>query len=533
MYDLLIKNGTVVDGTGAKRRAADVAVEGDRIVKIAPSISTPAKNVINAEGLFVTPGFIDVHSHADLLAVIPNDSQNFLRQGITTQFMGQCGASPAPFDEMTQRRAKKTMAPDEFEAFKAKLATPASFMKSAAEMPYSLNTAFLIGHKAIRVKTLGYSDAAPDDAQMAEMKATLTEAMEAGYFGYSTGLVYAPSVYATTEELIELAKVLTAYDGIYASHIRGEGNHVEEAVAEAITIGREAGIRVLVSHLKVLGNANKGKGKKLLQMIDEANARGERVYADQYSYDGSSAGLIEQIPPKYLVGGVAKAVERLKDRDLRKIIEHEIFYDLSEFESSLVHAGYDRTLVSRAPETPEAVGKTIEEFAKEQGKSCFDAYCDIIIANHGAGQGIYINQNLEDICTIMSHPYVFCGCDALDYNYMPPETMGGGHPRSQSTFTHRLELVRDYGLASLEDAIRQITGCPAEKLGFTDRGELVEGKYADICIFDYAKVRPTADYMHPYRPNEGISYVIVNGEVTVDHDVMTGTRPGRLLKPAR
>lgn len=184
MYDLLIKNGTVVDGTGAKRRVADVAVEGDRIVKIAPSISDPAKKTINAEGLFVTPGFIDVHSHADLLAVVPNDSQNFLRQGITTQFMGQCGASPAPFDEMTQRRAKKTMAPDEFEVYKAKLATPASFMKSAAEMPYSLNTAFLIGHKAIRVKTLGYSDAAPDDAQMTEMKATLTEAMEAGYFGY-------------------------------------------------------------------------------------------------------------------------------------------------------------------------------------------------------------------------------------------------------------------------------------------------------------------------------------------------------------
>ena len=530
MYDLIIKNGTVIDGTGNRRQYADVAVKGSRVEYIAPVIDAEAVKEIDAEGRFVTPGFIDVHSHADMLAIIPNDSQNFLRQGITTQFMGQCGSSPAPFDPESNKKRQREMAPDEFEAFKKKLESPSSFMKAAENMQYSLNPAFLIGHKAMRVNAMGYGNGEPTDAQLNKMKSTLNEAMENGYFGFSTGLVYAPSVYAKTEELIELAHELTKYDGIYASHIRGEGNNVLPAVDEAIRIGREAGVRVLISHLKVLGDANKGKGAALIKKIDEANSAGQRVYADQYSHDGSSAELLSQFPPELLKDGRTAAIEKLKDEELRKELEYKIFNEIDKFEGSLCHAGYDRTIVSAADGVPAAVGKTIEQYAREQGKSCIDAYCDLIIESKGSAIGIYINQNIQDICTIMSHPYVFCGCDALDYHYKPEETFGGGHPRSQATFTRRLQIVRDYGLRSAEEAIRQMTGCPAEKLGFKDRGLLLPGKYADICIFDYENVRPTCDYLHPYRANEGIDYVIVNGQVVVDHDKMTGARPGMLIK---
>lgn len=533
MYDLLIKNGIVVDGTGAKRQYADVAVEGKRIAKIAPVIDAEAKQVIDAEGLFVTPGFIDVHSHADSLVVKKNDSQNFLRQGITTQFMGQCGSSPVPFEEKAHRRDKEAMTPEAYEDMKAKLSTPTAFMKAAETQEYSLNPCFLIGHKGLRVKALGYGDEAPTDAQMGVMKSILNEAMEAGYFGYSTGLVYAPSVYAKTDELIELAKELTKYDGIYASHIRGEGIHVEDAVSEAIAIGAAAKIRVLVSHLKVLGDINKGKGAKLLKLIDDANARGERVYADQYSWDGSSAHLIWQIPPKYLTKGVDGAIEILKDTSVRKKIEDETFNDLEHFEASMCYSGYDKTLISAAPGCPQYVGKTLAEIAKEKGITPFDAYCEVVIDTKGDATGIYINQDIMDISTIMSHPYVFCGCDALDYHYKDPETVGSGHPRSNATFTKRLEIIRDLGLNSAEFAIAQMTGTPAEKLGFAERGLLKEGMYADICVFDWKTVGPTCDYMHPYRPNKGISYVIVNGEIVVDHDVMTGARPGMLIKPVR
>lgn len=533
MFDILIKNGTVIDGTGAKRKYADVAVESDRIVKIDSVIDAPAKTVIDAEGQFVTPGFIDVHSHADRIVVEDNDSQVFLRQGITTQFMGQCGASPVPFIEADNRHAKENLTGEEYEALKEKLSTPTAFMKAASEKSFGLNPCFMIGHKGLRIAAMGYGDEVPTDAQMGTMKSILNEAMEAGYFGYSTGLVYAPSVYATTDELIELAKELKKYDGLYASHIRGEGIHVEEAVSEAITIGREAGIRVLLSHLKVLGAVNKGKGAKLLKLMDEANARGERVYADQYSWDASSAHLIWQIPPKYLTGGKAAAVEILKDTSVRKQMEDETFHDLEHFEASMCFSGYERTLISSAYGCPQYVGKTIAQIAVEEGIEPFDAFCKVVIETGGDAVGIYINQDIEDISTIMSHPYVFCGCDALDYKYKDPETVGGGHPRSTSNFTHRLELVRDLGLRSAEEAIAQMTGTPAEKLGFTDRGVLSEGKFADICIFDWANIRPTCDYLHPYRPNEGIAYVIVNGQVTVDHDRMTGVRAGRLVKPVR
>ena len=533
MYDLLIKNGIVVDGTGARRQYADVAVEGKRIAKIAPVIDAPAKKCIDAEGLFVTPGFIDVHSHADSLVVKKNDSQNFLRQGITTQFMGQCGASPVPFEDAAHTRDKEIMSPAEYEDMKAKLSTPSAFMKAAESQEYSLNPCFLIGHKGLRIKAMGYGDSVPTDAEMGVMKSILNEAMEAGYFGYSTGLVYAPSVYAKTEELKELAKELTKYDGIYASHIRGEGIHVEDAVSEAIEIGASAGIRVLVSHLKVLGAINKGKGAKLLKLIDDANARGERVYADQYSWDGSSADLIWQIPPKYLTKGIAGAVEILKDKSIRKQIEDETFNDLEHFEASMCYSGYNRTIISSAQDCPEYVGKTIAQIAEEEGKDPFDAYCDIVIRTGGHAIGIYINQDIQDISTIMSHPYVFCGCDALDYTWKAPETVGAGHPRSNATFTRRLQIIRDLGLNSAEYAIAQMTGTPAEKLGFAERGLLKEGMYADLCVFDWKTVGPTCDYMHPYRPNQGISYVIVNGEIVVDHDVMTDARPGMLIKPVR
>ena len=316
MYDILIKNGLIVDGSGKPAYYGDVAIKDGKIAKIAPKIDQPAGEVIDATGLQVTPGFIDNHSHSDDSVFTGSDSYNYLEQGVTTQIAGQCGSSPAPYAEGSM--SDEGLSPEEFQARIEKARTPASFMKAAEQASFGTNMAFFIGQGALREKVLGYSDTPPNARQMKTMQDDLVEAMEAGYLGVTSGLVYAPSVYASTEELIELVKVMEPYGGIYASHIRGEGDNVLRSVQEAIRIGEEGKVPVLISHLKVMGKHNEGTSQLLLKEIDDANARGVTVWADQYPYTASSAPLSSQIPPKYLVGGIPALLERLQDPAIRQ-----------------------------------------------------------------------------------------------------------------------------------------------------------------------------------------------------------------------
>ncbi len=527
MYDILIKNGQIVDGSGAPAYYGDIAVKDGKIAKIAVKIDAEAKEIIDAVGMQVTPGFIDNHTHSDESVFYGSDSYNFLEQGVTTQIVGNCGISPAPIT------IDKSRLSEENYRRRVEIArTPTSFMKAAEKQSFGTNMAFLIGHSALREKVLGYSDAAPTEEQLKAMQDDIIEAMEVGYLGVSTGLVYAPSVYANTEEIIELAKVMKLYGGIYVSHIRGEGNNALRSVKEAVRIGEEAEVPVLISHLKVMGKHNEGMGGLLLKEIDEANARGVSVCADQYPYTAGSASLASQIPPKYIVGGMSALLERLKKPEIRQQILYSIFNETDEFESCIYAAGFDGTLIVSAEKTPEYLNKTIGQIAKEENKEPIDVLADVLIANNGIMLAVYFNQSVSDLMRIMAHPKVFLGSDWSDYpnEKSDPETEGKCHPRGTASTVRRLELVRDFHLRTMEESVKNLTYDTAQAINLPEHGLLKEGWGANICVIEYDRLHATADYAHPFRKNQGVHYVIVNGKLAVRNGCSVGVRAGKVLK---
>ncbi len=532
MLDVLIKNGTILDGSGAMRYRADVAIRDGIIVSIAPGITESAKEVIDAEGLFVTPGFIDTHAHSDDNVFFKNDGYNCLEQGITLQLAGNCGNSPAPYpDDALMNPVHREVSAEEMERIIGISKSSHSFMEEAKRQEMGINMAFLVGHNALRAHAMGYSDAAPNKWQMADMKENVAKAMEAGFFGFSTGLAYAPSVYGTTQEFVELAKVAARYRGVYTSHIRGEGNNVMRSIEEAIQVGRESGITVLISHIKITGAKNRGKAKDILGMIHSANAEGISVFADQYPYDAGSAPLLSQIPPKYLTGGRSETLRKLHDPEFRKNVEHSIFHETEEFESILYHSGFHRATIASAAATPQYVGRTLQQIADAEGKAPIDVMADLLIANDGVVQGIYTCQSMEDVLTFMADPNVFAGCDWYSYPvHYDIQQRSGGHPRGTSTMCRRIELIRDHGLRTAEECIRSMTGGPALALGMKNRGLLKEGYAADICVLDYPKVCATSDYLYPFRKNKGISYVLVNGHIALRNGESLGSYFGQVVQ---
>lgn len=528
MLDLIIKNGLIADGTGNPAIKGDIAVKDGRLVSVgADSTGADAKEVIDAAGLLVAPGFIDSHTHSDKSVFTLASGYNYLEQGVTTQVAGQCGSSPAPFGGRDALFGEWGLDPADEKRVAEICATPSSFMGYAKTVTTAVNMAFLLGHGAVRNQAMGYSDAKPSGTQMDMMKRIIKDAMDSGYLGYSSGLAYAPSVYADTEELIELARVMAPYGGVYASHIRSEGLRGVEAVAEALRVGEEAGVTAIISHLKVVGKQNEGDSAKLLAMIDEANAKGYKAYADQYPFPASSAPLASQIPPRFHVGGEEAFLKRLEDPAARIEIESAIFNEIDIFESAIFSAGYDGVLIAGAPKTPGFVGKTVAQISRETGKPPMDAFLDLLIANKGLGQGIYFSQNDSDLLNIIAHPKVMGGSDWSDYERrVNPDTQAGGHPRGTATFPRRLELIRDKNLLTPEESIRRITALPAEALGLAGRGLLKEGYAADITILDYSSVKANADFLYPFKRNDGIVTVIVNGVIAVNNGVATGAKAG-------
>lgn len=531
MIDILIKNGWIVDGTGKPGFPGEVGVAAGRIALVAERIDADAHTVIDAGGLVVAPGFIDCHTHSDKNVFLGSDGSKYLGQGVTTQIVGQCGSSPAPYSEGRLDDLKDCGTPEEFAEWVAQDASPASFLRAADAASLGTNMAFFIGHGAVRSKVMGCTDARPTPEQLRQMQQILREAMEAGCLGYSSGLVYAPSVYADTDELTELARTVAEYGGIYASHIRGEGSGVLRAVREAIAIGRDAGATAWISHLKVIGRANEGMSERLLREIDEANGNGQRVFADQYPYTASSAPLLSQIPPRFLTRGKADFLARCADPALRAEIADAISHETEAFESSLYTAGYENCLVVGAEKTPELQNQTLAAIAAKQGCSPLDALCDLLRRNNGNAQGIYFNQCASDLMRIMAHPRVFCGSDWSDERHPVDEMqVGNGHPRGTGTMVRRLELVRDFNLRTLEESVHNLTLAPARALGLAHIGCLAPGWNADITVLDYENLHAPATYAHPHRKNTGIVHVLVNGQLAVRDGVLTGKRAGRALK---
>lgn len=527
MFDLMIRGGMVIDGTGKAPYRADIGIKGDKIQEIGDLGDAQATETIDAEGLYVTPGFINTHSHSDLVLLFENKGENMLSQGITTEVTGHCGESVIPLSKTMVADFKKWLPDDRLREIQSLGRDPRSVMDYIGSRGAGTNVALMVGHGTIRSEVMGYDDRTPTAQEMDRMKALLAETMEAGAFGMTSGLIYLPGVYAREEELVELCKTAAAFGGIYCSHMRNESDRVVEAVAETIRVAEKAGLPALISHHKIAGKHNWGKSKETLALIEAANGRGVKVRCDQYPYHAGATSLLSAMPPAYASGGQEGYVGKLKDAGIRQEIKQLLRCGDAGFENLIWDSGYEGILVLHAPATPEAQGMTIADIAAIRGDEPEDVIFDLIVANNGDIQAAFFTMDEEDIRRIMQSPYAMGATDAYFKSaYLPCD-----HPRFKGSFVKILsEYVRDKKVLPLEEAVRKLTSLPADMLGLKTKGVLARGFDADIVIFDYKTLRATSDFIHPLAPNEGVKYVLVNGKIALKDDEATGVCAGRLLR---
>ena len=531
MFDIIIKNGRVVNGSGNTWFWGDIGIKGGKIKRIG-QINRKAKRIFDAAGLVVCPGFIDMHSHSDMKILINPRALNKIMQGVTTEVTGNCGTSPAPVDEATidQLKASLGYAANAVDWNWRSLGEYYNRVKRVKSNGLLVNIAPLVGQGTIRIAVMGFADRPPRPEEMGRMKGFLQQAMEEGAFGLSTGLIYPPGSFTETAELIELAKVLKEYDGLYASHVRGESSTLIDAVKEAINIGKEAEVKVEISHHKACGKRNWGKVKQTLRLIESARNEGIDVTCDQYPYTASSTGLSACLPPWVHEGGVERLLERLKDPATRIKIKQDI-ENKKDWDNVIMESGCDNIVVAsiNSKANKDLEGKTLARIAQLQEKDPFDTLFDLLLQEKGDVSIVIFEMNEDDLRMVMKHPTMMVGSDGSSLSPSLPE--GKPHPRNYGTYPRVLgKYVREEKVLTLEAAIRKMTSFPAQKLGIKNRGLLAEGYWADIVVFDPEVIRDTATYEQPHHFPEGIEYVFVNGELVVEKGEYTGAVPGEVLQ---
>jgi len=521
---LLIKNITVCDGTGSEGYISDILIDGDRIAEIRPGINAPDVRVIDGTGLAASPGFIDIHAHSEYSMLAEPAAPSKVMQGVTTEVSGNCGMSAAPLLGEAAKAREKDLAEYGIRQRWGNFDEFFSLMEAAKP---AINFATLCGHGNIRASVMGYADREPSDGEYTRMEALLADAMKAGAVGLSTGLIYPPGVYCKTDELVRLAKVVGKYGGVYASHMRSEGARVVESINEAITIGREGGIPVQISHLKTAGPSNWHKITEIISTIEKARAEGLAVTADRYPYTASSTDLDAILPAWSYEGGAAKEVERLKDPDTRAVLKEEVLkgHPVPEYWNRVMIASV-ATEANRQLE-----GKTLAQSAEIRGQEPVEALFDILIEEEVRAQAIYFSMSDDNLKTFLGKDWVMVGSDSTARATSGVTRQGKPHPRGFGSFPRVLgKYVREEGLLTLSGAVRKMTAMPAEKLGLAGRGYIKTGYFADVVIFDPATVIDTATYEDPYQHPAGIKHVIVNGELAVEDGVQTDARAGRVLR---
>jgi dihydroorotase/N-acyl-D-amino-acid deacylase len=531
-YDVLIRNGRVVDGSGNPWVYADVGVIGDRIAFVGtadPQVT--AKRTIDAKGLIVSPGFIDMLGQSESYLLIDKQAVSKITQGVTTEVTGE-GASIAPLNERLVNEAKPFT-----EHFKLTLdwKTLDEYFRRLEKQGSGVNLATFVGATQVRQVVIGDDDRPPTADELKQMKEMVDDAMSDGAIGLSTSLIYAPAFYAKTEELIELAKVASQKGGVYASHMRNESDHEMAAIDEALRIGKEANIPVEIFHIKVAGKQNWGKMKDVVAKIEQARAQGIDVTADQYPYPAGATSLGASVPPKYHDGGTQKFIARLKDPEIRKQIKTDLARtDDTDFEKLyLGSGGADGVLILSVlnPELKQYEGKTIAQVAKMQSKDPVDALMDMVIADQDNVGAAYFMIGEEDIKTALKQPWVSIGTDHPEVNITGPLSESKAHPRGYGSFTRILgKYVREEKVLGLEDAIRKFTTLAAQRVHLENRGVLKPDYYADVTIFDPKTVTDVATFEDPNRISKGIQYVLVNGVVEIDNGKITGDLGGRPLR---
>lgn len=519
MFDLIIKNGKIIDGNANPIYTADIGILKGQIARIG-EIDEASENIIDATGYCVCPGFIDFHSHSDFSLLANPRAESKIRQGITTEVIGNCGDSAAPVLREKRDLIKEKTQIDGYKIQWDWLSMK-DYLSRIKQQGVAVNIVPLIGHNTIRAAVMGYEERAPDPTEMARMKELIIQAMDEGARGLSSGLIYAPGCYATRRELVELAQVVSEKKGLYASHMRSEGNELIEAVKETLSIGKETGVSVHISHHKATGESNWGKVTQTLALMDEANESGLDVTADQYPYTASSTGLTSILPYWMLAGSVPDILKRLKSNLIRDRLKDEITVRPDYFEN---------TYLSCCENNPEFEGMNLMALAASLKTDILTAVFDLLIQENTNVNIVSFAMSEKDVCTVMRHPKIMFGSDGqalADYGVLHK---GKPHPRNYGTFPRIIKkYVKQEKVLSLEEAVRKMTSLPAQRLGLTDRGQILAGKCADITIFNLETIRDRATFSDPHLYPDGIEYVLVNGECVISKGDHTGKLPGIAL----
>ncbi|MCM3901321.1 MAG: D-aminoacylase [Pyrinomonadaceae bacterium] len=529
-YDLLIKNGTIIDGSGRPGYKADLALKGDRIVQIGNLRNAKATRVIDAAGLVVAPGFIDMLGQSETYVLIDNRAMSKVMMGVTTEITGE-GESIAPLnDRLIKEQADFTRRYN----LTVDWRTLDEYFRRLEKQGIGVNMGTFVGATQVRAYVIGFDNRPPTPSELAEMKQLVNQAMEEGALGLSTSLQYVPARFAKTDEIIELAKVARRHGGIYATHQRSEANGLDESLEEVFEIARQAKIPVEIWHLKTAYQKNWGRMPEVLEKIRKARAQGLDITADVYPYIAGSTALSACLPPWALEGGTEKMLGRLRDPQTRERLKKEISTDSREWENIYLGSGGASGVLIGSVLTRElewTQGKRVSEIATEQKKEPLDAVFDLILADHGQTGAIYFMMSEADLRAAMLAPFVsFCtdsGARAID----GPLAGAKSHPRGWGSYPRILgRYVREERLLTLEKAIQKMTGMPATRVGLRDRGFLRAGMFADITVFDPKTVIDRATFEMSNQYPQGIQYVVVNGQISVDGGQRTSALAGRPLR---
>jgi len=527
MYDSIIKNGNIVDGTGKPVFQGDIAVTDGVIVKIAAHIDAEAYHHIDAEGKYVCPGFIDSHAHTDVLLPYCPNAAGKIMQGVTTDVSGLCGTSIHPLPQGAFRRDALTYS-DSF--------LPQGIESHEYTQPFSTfepvlttNMPMFIGQGTLRIAVMGFADRKASADELNSMKCILRTCMEEGAFGLSSGLSYIPGAFTPTEELIALCRELVPFHGIYNTHMRNESNHVVPAVKEVIRIGRESGCRVHISHHKVMGTQNRGKTKETLALIEAANTSGIEVTCDMYPYTAGSIGITSLVPPWVFANGSAAAMKYLHIPATRQRILSEL--DQTDWENVVLSNGFEQIIVSFGKHCEMYEGMTLQQIADFNHISPKESILHVLKRCEGIGTIVFHSLAEEDVSRVLNYRLCTVGTDAYARPYTGILSAGRPHPRNYSGFIHYLKkYIFEDSLFTLEEGIKKITSLPAHIFELGKRGILKEGYIADITIWDPRTLDEVGTFLDPVHQPKGIDYVLINGKCVVDQGVFTGILEGRMLR---
>jgi N-acyl-D-amino-acid deacylase len=528
-YDVIIRNGAIYDGSGGKPFLGDVAIRGDRIAAVGRLGAARGRSEIDARGMAVAPGFINMLSWATESLLHDPRSLSDIVQGVTLEVMGE-GWSMGPLNERMKREMRERQGEQKFEVA---WTTLGEYLEHLERRGVATNVASFVGATTVRIHEVGYENRPPTPAELDRMRGLVRQAMEEGAMGVGSSLIYAPAFYAQTDELIELCKVAAEYDGMYISHMRSEGARLLEAIDELIRIAREAGVRAEIYHLKAAGRSNWGKLDGAIRRVEAARAEGLAITANMYTYTAGATGLDAAMPPWVQEGGFDAWVARLKDPEIRARVIREMTTPTDEWENLFLEAGPEGTLLVgfRNPQLRPLTGKTLAEVARMRGKSPAETAIELVIEDGTRVGTVYFLMREENVRRQIQLPWMSFGSDAGSVAPEGAVLNSNPHPRAYGNFARLLgRYVRDERLIPLEEAVRRLTSLPAENLRIADRGRLESGFYADVVVFDPARIQDHATFEKPHQLSTGVLHVFVNGAQVLRDGAHTGATPGRFVR---